>query len=128
ERNLASLRESLEADAAGHFEPGDEEARKLGDFYATCMDEEKAETSSAETLREQFATIEAITDRESLAGAVAQLHLRDVTALVAFRAQQDLGDSSQRIGAADQGGLGLPGRDSSLKHEAKTVDLRRRYG
>jgi len=128
ERNLAILRESLEADAAGHFEPGDEEARKLGDFYATCMDEEKAETSSAEMLREQFATIEAITDHESLARAVAQLHLRDVTALFVFRAQQDLGDATQEIGAADQGGLGLPERDYYLKHDAKTVDLRRRYG
>src|SRR5439155_1595343 len=97
ERNLAILRESLEADAAGHFEPGDEEARKLGDFYATCMDEEKAETSSAEMLREQFATIEAITDHESLARAVAQLHLRDVTALFVFLAQQDLGAATQEI-------------------------------
>src|SRR5207244_13355620 len=89
ERNLAILRESLEADAAGHFEPGDEEARKLGDFYATCMDEEKAETSSAETLREEFATIEAITDRQRLARTVARLHLRDRTGGVVLRAQAD---------------------------------------
>jgi putative endopeptidase len=128
ERNLAILRESLEADAAGQFEPGDAEARKLGDFYATCMDEEKAETASAETLREEFATIEAITDRERLARAVALLHLRDVTALFVFRVQQDLKDATEVIGAADQGGLGLPERDYYLKHDAKTVDLRRQYG
>src|SRR3989449_10098453 len=47
ERNLAILRESLEADAAGHFEPRDEEARKGGDFYATGMEEEEAGASSA---------------------------------------------------------------------------------
>src|SRR5947207_15052610 len=85
ERNLAILREGLEADAAGHFEPGDEEARKLGDFYATCMDEEKAETSSAETLREEFATIEAITDRERLAWMTARLHRRHVPAWFVWR-------------------------------------------
>src|SRR5207253_6444220 len=128
ERNLAILRESLEADAAGHFEPGDDEARKLGDFYATCMDEEKAETSSAETLREEFAAIEAITDRERLARTASRLHLRDVSAWFVFRAQQDLGDATQEIGAADQGGLGLPERDYYLKHDAKAVELRRRYG
>jgi len=127
ERNLAILRESLEADAAGHFEPGDEEARKLGDFYATCMDEEKAETSSAETLRQEFARIDAITNRESLARTVAALHLRGVTALFAFRAQQDLRDATEMIGAADQGGLGLPERDYYLKRDAKSVELRRRY-
>ena len=76
ERNQAILREILDADAAGRFEPGDEEARKLGDFYATCMDEEKAETSSAERLGEELAAIEAITDHESLAQTVARLHLR----------------------------------------------------
>jgi len=70
------------------------------------MDEEKAETSSPETLRNEFATIEAITDRERLARTIARLHLRDVSALFVFRAQQDLGDATQEIGAADQGGLG----------------------
>src|SRR5690348_13198468 len=48
ERNLTILRDTLEADASGHFAPGDDEARKLGDFYATCMDEKKAETASEE--------------------------------------------------------------------------------
>jgi len=128
ERNLAILRESLEADAAGHFEPEDQEARKLGDFYATCMDEEKAETSSAETLREEFGSIEAITNGESLARTLAALHLRGVTALFAFRAQQDLRDATEMIGVADQGGLGLPERDYYLKPDAKSVELRRRYG
>src|SRR3989454_4172721 len=92
ERNLAFLRESLEADAAGLFDPGDEEARKLGDFYATCMDEEKAETSSAETLRPEFARIDAITNRESLARAGAQLHLPDGAAPFGVCAQTELRD------------------------------------
>ncbi|HSV07758.1 MAG TPA: M13 family metallopeptidase, partial [Candidatus Binatus sp.] len=127
ERNLAVLREILEADAAAHFDPGDQEARKLGDFHATCMDEQKAETASADTLREEFARIETITNRESLARAVARLHLREVTALFVFRAQQDLRDASEEIGAADQGGLGLPERDYYLRHDARSVDLRRRY-
>src|SRR5207237_5224031 len=98
------------------------------DLYATCVGEEKAGASSAETLRDEVATIDTITDRESLARTVARLHLGEVTALFVFRAQQDLGDATQEIGAADQGGLGLPERDYYLKHDAKTVDLRRRYG
>jgi putative endopeptidase len=127
ERNLATLREILEAYAVGQFEPGDE-ARKLGDFYATCMDEEKAETSSAETLRDEFETIGAIRDRESLARTVARLHLRGVSALFVFQAQQDLRDATEMIGAADQGGLGLPERDYYLKHDARSAGLRRQYG
>src|SRR5438132_607844 len=127
ERNLAGLRDILEAAAAAHFEPGDEEARKLGDFHATCMDESKAETASADTLRGEFARIDGISDRESLARAVAQLHLRDVNALFVFRTQQDLRDASEEIGAADQGGLGLPERDYYLKRDPRSVALRDQY-
>jgi putative endopeptidase len=128
ERNLAILRAILEADAAGRFAPGDDEARKLGDFYATCMDEPKAETASAATLREALAAIAAVRDRESLARMVARLHLEDVTALFVFRPQQDLRDATEEIGAADQGGLGLPERDYYLKRDARSVALRARYG
>ncbi len=128
ERNLVTLREILEADAAGRLEPGDEEARKLGDFYATCMDEEKAETASGDALREELATIDAISGHETLAGAVARLHLRGVPALFVFHAQQDLRDATEMIGAADQGGLGLPERDYYTRRDARSVELRRRYG
>jgi putative endopeptidase len=127
ERNLATLRGILETDAAGNFAPGDDEARKLGDFYATCMDEQRAETSSADTLRQEFAGIDAIADRESLARAVARLHLREVTALFGFHVQQDLKDATEEIGAADQGGLGLPERDYYLKADARSVRLRAQY-
>jgi hypothetical protein len=66
---MKGLRHVLDADASRHLEPRDEKSRKLGDFDATCMDEQKAETASAETLREELAAIEAITDRGSLARA-----------------------------------------------------------
>jgi putative endopeptidase len=128
ERNQALLRDILEDDAAGRFPASDDEARKLGDFYATCMDEAKAETASAATLEEELAHVAAVTDRESLARTVARLHLRDVNALFVFRSQQDLRDATTVIGVADQGGLGLPERDYYLKTDPRSADLRRRYG
>jgi putative endopeptidase len=124
ERNQAILRAILEADAAG---PGDDEARKLGDFYATCMDEAKAETASMDALRAELAALDAVTDPTTLAAAIARLHLREVTALFVFRPQQDLRDATQEIGAADQGGLGLPERDYYTRQDPRSVDLRAKY-
>src|SRR5262249_54905935 len=50
ERNEVLLREIVERNARGEADPADPFARKVGDFYATCMDEQKAETASLATL------------------------------------------------------------------------------
>src|SRR5262245_11360914 len=50
ERNQQLLRDIMEKDARGEADPADPFARKVGDFYGTCMDEEKAETASLATL------------------------------------------------------------------------------
>ena len=52
DHNEAMLRQIMEADARGEADPADPYAKKVGDFYATCMDEEKAETASLRTLKE----------------------------------------------------------------------------
>ncbi|TMA37553.1 MAG: hypothetical protein E6J82_18650, partial [Deltaproteobacteria bacterium] len=46
ERNEARLRDILEQNARGEPDPANPFAQKVGDFYATCMDEQKAETAS----------------------------------------------------------------------------------
>src|SRR5205085_3997804 len=45
QRNEVLLREIMEKNAKGEADPADPYAQKVGDFYATCMDEEKAETA-----------------------------------------------------------------------------------
>ena len=49
------------------------------------------------------------------------------TAIFGFGAQQDFGDASRVVAAADQGGLGLPDRDYYLKTDPKSVELRKQY-
>lgn len=135
ERNLVRLRDILDADAAG-APPGDVDARKLGDFYDTCMDEAKAETASAATLAEHLRPLSVLAGWSSLtapdrlpvlARLVAELHLAGVDALFAFGSQQDFSDARQVIGAADQGGLGLPDRSYYLDREPRVVAIREAY-
>src|SRR5260370_893268 len=57
ERNQARLREIVEGDARGEADPADPYARKVGDFYSTCMDEHKADTASLATLPQGLAPI-----------------------------------------------------------------------
>ncbi|HVZ86990.1 MAG TPA: M13 family metallopeptidase [Polyangia bacterium] len=135
ERNLVRLRDILDADAAAP-PPGDVDARKLGDLYGTCMDEAKAETSSAKTLAQgmrpltvlsRWSSLTAPDTRPVLARLVAELQLAGADALFAFGSQQDFRNADQVIGAADQGGLGLPDRSYYLKGDARSVQIREAY-
>src|SRR5882762_9359375 len=115
QRNEALLHDILEKDAHGEPDPADPFAQKVGDFYATCMDEQKAETASFQTLQDALRRIDAIKDARALAQQVAALQAEGAGAFFGFGSQQDFKDATQVIGGADQGGLGLPDRDYYLK-------------
>src|SRR3954464_13896921 len=127
QRNEAILRDILEKDAHGEADPADPYAQKVGDFYATCMDEEKAETASLAALQADLRRVDAIEDAKGLAAQAAYLQARGARALFGFGSQQDFKDASQVIGGADQGGLGLPDRDYYLKDDQRSKDLRALY-
>ena len=127
QRNEALLRQILEKDARGEPDPADPFAKKVGDFYATCMDEHKAETASFAGLQDGLARVDAIHDPRSLAREVARLQAEGARAFFEFGSQQDFKDARQVIGGADQGGLGLPDRDYYLKDDERMRDLRALY-
>jgi len=127
QRNEALLHDILEKDAKGEADAADPFAQKVGDFYATCMDEQKAETASLETLKAELKKIDAIKDPKALAAEVAFLQSRGARAFFGFGSQQDFKDATQVIGGADQGGLGLPDRDYYLKDDARMKDIRTLY-
>ena len=127
QRNEALLHDILEKDARGEADPADPFAQKVGDFYSTCMDEQKAETASLETLKTQLESIDAVKDPKALAAQVADLQSHGARAFFGFGSQQDFKDATQVIGGADQGGLGLPDRDYYLKDDARMKDIRTLY-
>jgi predicted metalloendopeptidase len=127
EHNEAVLRDIMESDARGDPDPADPYAKKVGDFFATCMDEQKAETASLQTLHEVLDEVNKASDRKSLAQLVGRLHNRGPAPFFGFFAQQDLKDATRVVGSANQGGLGLPDRDYYLSNEAKTKAVREKY-
>ena len=127
ERDEKVLRQIVEQDARGEPDPANPFAQKVGDFYATCMDEEKAETASFATLQRELQAIDRIADPRALARRVAELHRGGARAFFGFASRQDSRDATHVIGGVDQGGLGLPDRDYYFRDDRKSQELRGLY-
>jgi putative endopeptidase len=126
ERNRTAMRKILERLAKEKSAPGSEE-QKIGDFYASCMDETAIEAAGAKPLAPELARIEKVQNLSDLRAEVANLQTHGVGALFGFGSQQDRKNSSEVIAGAFQGGLGLPDRDYYTKTDDKSKGLRARY-
>jgi len=118
-RNRDMLRRILEQ-AAGA--PTDE-TRKIGDYYAACMDEAGIEQRGLEPLKPELDRIAALDSKDRLPELIGHLHRIGVNALFDFGAGQDAKDAESEIAIADQGGMGLPDRDFYLKTDAESRAL-----
>jgi putative endopeptidase len=91
------------------------------------MDEPKIESAGVAPVVPEMSRIDKITDLAGLQAEVARLQARGVRVLFAFGSAQDRKDSTQVIGFAAQGGLGLPDRDYYTKTDDKSKQLREQY-
>ncbi|HEU4374468.1 MAG TPA: M13 family metallopeptidase N-terminal domain-containing protein, partial [Telluria sp.] len=103
--------------------------QKTGDYFAACMDEKAIEARGAQPLQNYFDRIDAMRSLRDLPAVLArlQLALADDGLFFAFGSGQDYGDATRVIAFANGGGLGLPDRDSYLKTDAKSADIRAKY-
>ncbi len=124
DENSARLRDILES-AAPPDAKRDAVTQKIGDYYASCMDEQAINAKGAEPLQLGLQQIAEVTSKADLAEVTASMRHDNV--LFAFDSTQDYRDASQVIAEVDQGGLGLPDRDYYLKEDAKSADLRKSY-
>jgi len=101
--------------------------QKIGDFYASCMNEGQVESAGLEPLAFAFKQIEDIQDTAGLENEIARLQQAGVNAVFAFGSEQDLKDSTQVIAGVGQGGLGLPDRQYYVDNDDRTQHLRSAY-
>src|SRR5262249_27215690 len=123
ELNLEKLRAILEAAAAG----SDPATRKIGDFYASCMDEAAIEAKGLAALAPELARIDAITSAADLAALVAHHHENGARGFFSFRSTEDNTDAPKVTAEVDKGGLGLRDRDYYLRTDPASVELRQAY-
>ena len=130
DENLAQLRTILEEAAKTASDKGSVN-QKIGDYYASCMNEPAIEKLGAAPLAPELGRIARLESKQAMANYVATSQFPPAIygggTLFTFRSDQDYKDSTQVIGEADQGGLGLPDRDYYLKDDAKFEELRKAY-
>ncbi|HEY6970973.1 MAG TPA: M13 family metallopeptidase [Candidatus Angelobacter sp.] len=126
EYNRQTLHEILEK-AAVNNPKRDPITQKIGDFYASCMDEQAVNAKGSAPLKPLLDRINAATSKDQLMDTIGYLHATGINALFGFGAQPDLHNASVEIAGVSQGGLGLPDRDYYLKDDAKSKETREKY-
>jgi predicted metalloendopeptidase len=126
ERNRDVLHSILEVAARPDPKRGSV-MQKIGDFYASCMDEPKVNAAGVTPIQPDLDRVHKIANRRQLIEAVAQFQSAGVPMLFRFTPAADLHNASMTIAQVSQGGLSLPDRDYYLKDDAKTVETRQKY-
>ena len=135
--NRAVLRDILEKAAAKTSDRTPTEQR-IGDYYASCMDELAINEKGFIAIKPELDRIASLKSKKQIAAELAHLHLITYSvygpndsgwpiAMFAFTSTQDLDNASQVVAQLDQGGLGLPDRDYYFRADAKSKEIRRQY-
>ena len=113
------------------------DARKIGDFYASFMDEAGIESKGLTALKPQLGAIAAIKDKRELSRAIGTTLRADVDPLNATNFQtehlfgvfvaQGLTDPDHNMPYLLQGGLGMPDRDYYVSTSPKMAAVRTDY-
>jgi endothelin-converting enzyme/putative endopeptidase len=116
----------LEKAAAGGAERSANE-QKIGDYYASCMDQDVIDRKGLAPLQGELDRIAALQSKDELTPLLAHYQLIGVNAFLNFGEQQDLKDARKQIAAVDQGGLGLPERDYYFRSGDAAEKTRNEY-
>jgi endothelin-converting enzyme/putative endopeptidase len=125
ERNREILHQILEK--ASTATARDADTQKIGDYYASCMDEKAIASKGTAPLQPELDRIKAMKNLQDLSEETARLHRMGVDVMFNFSSGQDFKDSNAVIGQADQGGLGLPEKDYYFRTDAKAEETRKEY-
>jgi putative endopeptidase len=128
DRSIDQLRELIEGAAKDSAAAANSEARKIGDLYASFMDEAAAEAAGPGALKGELARIDALKAKSELPTLFAHLHRIGVSTPYGVGTLPDAHDSTRVAARVDQDGLGLPDRDYYLKDDdPQLLDIRARY-
>ena len=131
------LRETLQAASANDAQRSPVQ-QKIGDFWASCMDESGIEAAGLKPLQPELARIAALKSKKEITLEIAHLHHafpgawqqsdnQTNSPFFGFTGQQDYDDASKVVAQIDQGGLSLPNRDFYLKTDDKSKEILGKY-
>ena len=124
ENNRKALHEILEEAAKKTNATKGSNEQKIGDYYASCLDEAKREAEGMKPLVPELARIDRIYDVKGVQAQIAYMHRHGIPTLFGYGSLPDLKNSAMVLAFAGQGGLSLPNRDYYTKDDEKSVKLR----
>ncbi|MFZ2507825.1 MAG: M13 family metallopeptidase [Steroidobacteraceae bacterium] len=113
--------------AAAPGEAATPAACRLGDMYASFMDEKLVEERGIAPLAPLFAEIAAIDGPQALARFFGRAQGLGINVPLGSYVFPDARNSTHNVAYFNQAGLGMPNRDYFLKEEDTYVEFRRKY-
>ncbi|HSS19741.1 MAG TPA: M13 family metallopeptidase [Pyrinomonadaceae bacterium] len=133
EKTSRRVRDLIQAAAASHPANGSV-AQKVGDYYASFMDQDAIQAKGLTPLADDLASIAKIANKESLSaylGATLNTEVEGLTAnadhIYGLFVSQGFADSRHNLPHLLQGGLGMPDRESYLDPSPRSAELRAQY-
>ncbi|WP_169981040.1 M13 family metallopeptidase [Tautonia rosea] len=127
-----ALRDEAEEDLKALIEqaaetggPPGSETQKVGDLFASFMDEDRVEQLGLEPIRDELATVDAIESKDDFLRTIAELERVGVSGLFGGYVDTDAKQSDAYIINLFQGGIGLP--DESYYRDEKFAPIREAY-
>lgn len=117
DRNKVAIKAILEEAAKGIG--ADAGTKKLGDYYAACMDEAAIEKTGLAGIRPLLDKAQKIKDAKSWLAALVEMHKLGGGVVWSISTYADLADSGTSVLYLDSAGLGLPDRDYYLTPDLK---------
>jgi putative endopeptidase len=120
---LHQLLENVAAASAQHT-PNEQ---KIGDFYASCMNDETIHADGLKPLQPELDRIAALQNKKELTDLLAHYQMINVNAFFGYGEEQDFKDARKQIAVVDQGGVGLPERDYYFRTGDVAEKTRKEY-
>ncbi len=124
EKNRDVLHEILESAAKNTAAKKGSNEQKVGDYYASCMDEAKIDAEGIKPLQAELDRIAKVTDQKSLQAGIAHLHSFGYNALFGSGSNRDFKNAADVTIGIIQGGLSLPTRDYYFKTDDRSKQIR----
>lgn len=102
-------------------------AKKIADFYTSCMNADKNSEASLAEFKKQLAKIQSVKTSKDLAAVSAELSLAGVSPFLGFGATPNMQNSEVMIGDVEQGGYALGEKDYYFNKDKKSLEIVKKY-
>ncbi len=123
----SNLRQILEEAAASTDREVGSDTQRIGDFFASFMDEAGVEAAGIAPLAEEFKLVEALRSPTDVARYIGHTQRIGVNEPAAFYVAIDEKNSTSYVSYVVQNGLGMPDRDYYLANDPKQQKNRELY-